>query len=176
MSIPRENVFALVIGLMDGILTALTLAAGKIVETGSPLSIDLAFRISVGAAASGVCVFFVAEYARQRGDMVHAEKHLNLSSHGKLAVSRLGGMAIRQAGIGAAISCTCSFFGALLPLLPAAIVPNKPWLALVAALVALAFLGVCLGRVNYGSPVAWALALVLIGVSLAVIGIELHIV
>lgn len=176
MTIPRESVFAVVIGLMDGILTALILAAGKIVETDSPVSLALAIRISTGAAASGICIFFVAEYARLRGELIHAEKHLNLRSHGRLATSQLGHAAIRRAAGGALVSCGFSFVGSLLPLLPAAFFPDKAWLALVAALAALAVLGVCLARVNYGRPLAWAIGLVITGLVLAGIGVELHIV
>ncbi|HEY7536057.1 MAG TPA: hypothetical protein VH878_08950, partial [Thermodesulfobacteriota bacterium] len=84
ISFPREYVFALVIGLVDGILTALTLAGGKVLNTRDSIETTLVLRISMAAALSGAFIFFVAEYVRLRGELVHAERHLNLTSHGHL--------------------------------------------------------------------------------------------
>jgi len=172
----RNNLFAVVIGLMDGILTALALAAARIISAGDPITLDLAARISTGAAISGLFIFFVAEYTRQRADLVSAEMHLRLSSEGKLAVGALGRSAFNRAVRGAAISGVCSFMGALLPLLPAALFPRLAWLALVAAFLALAALGIGLARVASASPIRWAVGLLVIGGVLAFIGNWLHIV
>lgn len=172
----RNNLFAVVIGLMDGILTALALAAARIISSGDPITLNLAVRISTGAAISGLFIFFVAEYTRQRAELVSAEMHLRLSSEGKLAVGALGKSAFNRAVLGAAISGVCSFFGALLPLLPAALLPHLAWLALVAALLALAILGIGLAKVASASPLRWGLGLLLVGGVLAVVGNWLHIV
>ncbi len=43
----HDQVFALLIGLTDGILTALTLAAGKIVRAQDVVDLSLALRISL---------------------------------------------------------------------------------------------------------------------------------
>jgi hypothetical protein len=75
----HENMFALVIGLTDGILTALTLASGKVFSSTEPITIGLALRISAASSLSGVFVFFAAEYMRQRGALVHAERQLSLA-------------------------------------------------------------------------------------------------
>lgn len=155
MSNPRDELFAIVIGLMDGILTALALASARIVGAGDPISLDLAFRISAGAAISGLFIFFVAEYARQRAELVSAELHLRLSSEGKLAVGALGRSAFHKAVTGATISAACSFSGSLLPLLPAALFPKMAWLAMAAAFLALGILGVALSKVASANPVRW---------------------
>jgi VIT1/CCC1 family predicted Fe2+/Mn2+ transporter len=175
MTISRENLFAVVIGLMDGILTAVTLAAAKMTEKTAPLSLEFAFRIAAGAAVSAVCIFFVAEYARQRRELVHAEQHLSLRRHGQLAVSSLGRTAMVHAARGAGISCACSFLGAFLSLAPAAARPDKPWLALVASFIALALLGASLAHVIFGRTIVWAGTLVVIGAILAFVGVKLHI-
>ncbi len=172
----RNNLFAIVIGLMDGILTALALAAGRIIGSGDPISLQLALRISTGGAISGIFIFFVAEYARQRSDLVVAEMHLRLSSKGQLAASALGRSSFNRALVGAAVSGTCSFAGALLPLLPAAVFPRYSWLALVAALIALVVLGTGLAKVASANPLRWATALLIIGGVLIVVGNWLHIV
>lgn len=176
MPISRENLFATVIGLMDGILTALTLAAAKIIDSTTPLTLGLTSRIAAGAAVSAACIFFVADYARLRRELVHAEQHLSLRSHGQLVVSQLGRAAIFQAARAASLSCGCSFLGASLCLLPAALRPDHPSIALLVSLFVLAILGVAVARVVHGNGVAWAAALVLVGAVLAVVGAKLHIV
>jgi predicted membrane protein (TIGR00267 family) len=172
-----ENLFAAVVGLMDGVLTALTLAAGKILAGSSAsLTVSLALRIAVGAAVSGAFIFYVAEYARLRKEIVQAEQHLSLRSRGRLAVSHLGRAVMKDAARGALISCALNFLGALCPLLPAALWPQAPWIALIVALGALALLGAGLARVVYGRPLAWAAALALAGLGLVFVGIQIHIV
>jgi hypothetical protein len=85
-----------VIGPVDGILTALTLAAARILTPDQPIDISLALRIALAASLSGGFVFFVAEYARLRGELVHAARHLNLASTGRLATSHLGQEVLRE--------------------------------------------------------------------------------
>jgi predicted membrane protein (TIGR00267 family) len=172
-----EDLFAAVVGLMDGVLTALTLSAGKILAGSSAsFTLSLALRIAVGAAASGAFIFYVAEYARLRKEIVHAERHLSLRTKGHLAVSHLGRAVIKDAARGALISCALNFLGALCPLVPAALWPQAPWAAIIVALGALALLGVGLARAVYGRPLAWAVALALAGLALVFIGIQIHIV
>jgi predicted membrane protein (TIGR00267 family) len=170
----HENIFALVIGLTDGILTALTLASGKVFSSTEPITISLALRISAASSLSGVFVFFAAEYMRQRAELVHAERQLSLTSH--LAATQLGRAALRDTLWGAAISSTCNFLGALLPLMAGALSPRFSWLAIAAGLLALAVLGVAAARSTYGNPVLWASALVLAGGLLTFAGLKLRIV
>ena len=52
-----------VLGLTDGILTALTLGAGHMLAAAAPATPGLAFRVAGAAAVSGAFVFLVAHYA-----------------------------------------------------------------------------------------------------------------
>ena len=169
-----ENIFALVIGLTDGILTALTLASGRVFSSTQPITIGLALRISAALSISGVFVFFTAEYVRQRGALVHAERQLSLTSH--LAATRLGQAALRDTLWGAAISCACNFLGALLPLSVGALLPRFSWLAIAVGLLALGVLGAACARLTYGHPALWASALVVVGGLLTLAGLKLRIV
>jgi hypothetical protein len=167
------QVFPLVIGVTDGILTALTLAAGRIVERSQPLTMGLAFRISGAASLSGVFVFFTAEYIRLRGELVRSERQLNLTAGGRLAATRLGRAILIETVTSAAVSSICNFLGALIPLIAGTIVS---WLAIAVALLFLAFLGVGAGRAVHGSSYVWALALLAAGGILTLAGIKFRIV
>jgi predicted membrane protein (TIGR00267 family) len=170
----HENIFALVIGLTDGILTALTLASGRVVDSTEPITIGLALRISAASSISRVFVFFMAEYVRQRRELVHAERQLSLTSH--LAATQLGRAALRDTPWGATISSTCNFLGALLPLTAGALLPGLSWLAIAVGLLALSVLGTAAARFTYGNPALWASALVLAGGLLTLAGLKLRIV
>ncbi len=161
---------------MDGILTALTLAAGRVVSSSATIDVSLALRISAGASLSGAFIFFTAEYARLRGDLAHAERQLMLSPRGRMAATKLGVAVIRETVTGTVISSTCSFLGALLPLVSGSLLPGRSWFAIVTAIFALALLGVGLARVVYGSPLRWAVVLMIAGGLLSLLGIKLHIV
>jgi len=168
--------FALVIGLVDGILTALTLAAGRVVGSSAPIDLSLALRISAGASLSGAFIFFTAEYARLRRELAHAERQLMLTPRGRMAATKLGGAVFRETVTGALISSTCSFLGALLPLVIGSSLPERSWLAIVAAIFALGALGAGLARLVYGNPLRWAVVLIVAGSLLSLLGIRLHIV
>jgi hypothetical protein len=65
----QENVLPMVLGFSDGILTALTLAAGRLTRPEEGVSLSFALRIAAGALVSGAFVFFVAHYAESRSGM-----------------------------------------------------------------------------------------------------------
>jgi predicted membrane protein (TIGR00267 family) len=171
-----QRVFAAVIGLADGILTALTLAAGRIVSSPEPIAIGLAVRISAASSLSGIFVFFTAEYVRQRRDLVHAERQLNLTSRGHLATTRLGEVVFRDTMRAAALSSICNLLGALLPLSAGALWPQFSWLAIAAAILVLGVLGATAARITYANPFVWAATLMLAGGLLTIAGIKLRIV
>jgi predicted membrane protein (TIGR00267 family) len=162
--------------LCDGILTALTLAAGKLLSAGDPITVGLAMRVATAAGVSGGFILFVAHYAELRSELVRAERQLNLLSHGQLATTRLGRAVLHEAISGALIASGCSFCGALWPLLVGAFLPAIPWCAIIVALGTLAILGGALGKVVYGSPLGWSTALVLGGVVLTYVGMQLDLV
>jgi predicted membrane protein (TIGR00267 family) len=172
----REHFLPLVLGFSDGILTALTLAAGRLTSPGRVIPLDLALRIAAGALASGAFVFFVARYAELRGELVRAERQLNLTSRGRLAAGHLGSTVTNEAILSACISSVAAFSGALVPLLVAALFPAYRWASIAAALVALALLGAGLARAVHGRVLRWSLGLVAGGGALSVLGAYLKIV
>jgi predicted membrane protein (TIGR00267 family) len=165
--------FDLVAGLCDGILTALTLAAAKLLGPATAMSPGLALRVAVAAGASGAFIFFAAHYAVLRGELVEAERQLSLTGHGKLASTRLGRAALREAAGRALASSLSSFCGALLPLMVGAYLPV---IAILLALAALAALGTVLGATVHGRPLSWAAGLSAGGIVLATLGLYLKIV
>ncbi len=171
----RERIFPLLIGVVDGILTALTLAAGQVLSADSALDLTLALRISTASALSGAFVFFVAEYARRRGELVRVEHQLSLTAHGRLAATRLGKIAFNEAVGGAVVAIVCNFLGALFPLLVGAMLPGLSWLAIVIAIAILGALGASIARAVFGSVIWWTLMLMLAGVLLTLVGVQLHI-
>lgn len=172
----RKYRLDLVAGFCDGILTALTLAGGKIVHSDSPVDVGLALRIAAASAISGAFIFFVAHYAELRGELHEAERQLTLTSHGRLAKSRLGRTVLFESMIGAFIASVCGFWGTFFPLVIAVLVPTAPWLGIVAAHVGLAVLGVFLAMTVHGRPFYWAGSLVVSGGILAYIGSRLRLI
>jgi VIT1/CCC1 family predicted Fe2+/Mn2+ transporter len=150
----REHIFSFVIGPIDGILTALTFAAGRIVMMAQPIDISLAARIALAASLSGGLVFFVAEYARLRGELVHAGEHLNLAAARELATSRLGNEILREAFHGAITATMGGFAGAMLPLALGALFSAISWMAIAVAVAVLGLLGIFVSRVVRGNPIS----------------------
>jgi len=165
-----------VLGFTDGILTALTLVAGRLTHVGQPVSLSLSLRVAAAALTSGAFVFFVARYAELRRELIHAERQLNLTSHGRLATGRLGAIVLREALVSATVSSFASFCGALLPLLAGALFPRHSWVSILAAEIALALLGSGLAREVHGRWVRWSAGLIFGGLTLSAIGAYLKLV
>lgn len=171
-----RNRLDVVAGLCDGILTALTLAAGRMVGAESTLAAGLALRVAVAGASSSGFMLFVAHYSQLRSELSEAERQLNLTSHGQLAASRLGRAVLLESGAAAVVGGIAGFCGALLPLLVGVLVPSIPWLAIAAALVVLGVLGAALAIAAHGRPVVWALVLAAAGAVLAYLGMHLKLI
>lgn len=173
---PRHRL-DLVAGICDGILTALTLSAGRLMgESKEPFTLDLAFRIATAGAVSGLFIFFVGHYAELRGRLFEAERQLNITAAGRLATTHLGRNVTMQAAWGAIIGSVCSFGGAFYPVLLAVLFPTIRWIPLAGALAGLAVLGICLAWSVRGNFFLWAGALVLAGIALTLIGFQLKLV
>ncbi|WP_031436722.1 VIT1/CCC1 transporter family protein [Methylobacter tundripaludum] len=166
----------LVAGLCDGILTALTLASGKLLNANVPIDVSLALRVATVAALTGGFILFAAHYAELRGELVEAERQLNLRSHGRFASTHLGRAVFYEAITSSLIAGGCSFCGALLPLMTGALLPKFSWCAIIVALGALAIIGGFLGKAVYGSPLGWSIALLLGGMLLSYAGMQLDII
>jgi len=172
----RENLFFIVTGLAEGILTALILSAGKILEPSHTLTASLGLKIGIAAGCPETVVFFAAEYARQRGELVRIEQQLNLTRHGRLASSRLGRMALLDSFSAALVSGTCAFGGACIPLIIAGLIPGAGWEAIGIALGCLAIFGSGIGYATHSCKTCWAVALTLSGAALAALGAWLRVV
>ncbi len=173
----RRNVLLpSVLGLTDGILTAVALAAGALLKpTGHLMSVGLAVRIALAALASSAFVYYVAQYSHLRGELVRLETQLNMTEHGRFAASRLGRGVTWEALFTAGVSTSASFVGALIPLLPGALLPSFRWTAIIAAIGSLGILGLILARVVRGSFWRWSMALMAGGLALSIVGVALHI-
>lgn len=165
-----------VAGLIDGVLTALTLGAGHLANSVLPTTLSLAFRVAGAAAISGAFVFFVAHYADLRGELIEAERQLNLMAHGRFASTRLGKAVYREALLQAAVASTCTFLGALVPMWLGTRLSLPRWTPLAGSILMLAILGILLARATAGNPWRWSIGLGVMGLSLAAVGVWLKIV
>lgn len=170
-----RSTLPLVLGLVDGLLNALTLAAGSLVGSGAPVGYPLAFRVGLVALTTAAFAVFVADYADRRAYLMRASRQLNLTRRGQLATTRLGRLAMARSLLSTAIACTASFAGATLPLLVGAALPGLSWMVAVLAVAVLAGLGAALGRLFAGSPLRWAATLGGGGAVVTWIGVWLHI-
>jgi hypothetical protein len=163
------------LGLADGLMNALTLAGGTIVNSARGIDIGLALRIAAFALATAAFVLFVARYAELRQALVRGGRQLNIPEDGRLAGTALGREVAADAGVDAVVASLASGIGALVPLAIAAGFPNQSWLAVAVAIGMLAVLGGALGHIVRGSPLVWAAVLTLGGAVLTVVGVGLHI-
>lgn len=172
----KSGLFPVVLGLTDGILSALTLTAGRLTNPDHPVTMSLVIRVSLVAFTTGAFVFLVAEYSRLRRELIHAERELNLLSHGHMATGRLGRQIWVESLWASAVSSVSSFFGSLIPLIAGVLFSGARWASVGTALAALAALGVGLARTFHGHAIWWSACLVLGGVALSVVGVWLAIV
>lgn len=169
-----ENRLDLIAGLIDGILTALAFAAGRLIE-GSGASLDLAFRVAIATGLANAFVFFFAHYAELRTDLIGYERQLNFASHGKLAASHLGRKAFLQSLGSAATAAVWTVVGAMIALITCIWVPEPRWGGPLIDIALLGLLGVLLARSLHGSTWMWAASLMAGGVVLTAAGVELHV-
>jgi predicted membrane protein (TIGR00267 family) len=173
----RNQLFALLLGLIDGILTVLALATGHVLKPGGePITLSLSLKVAFATSVSGACIYFFSEYSRQRHRLIHAEKELNLATHGKLATTQLGNQILKETLLGVLVSSVCNFAGAILPLGVAMGFPQAQWTAVAIALLMLILLGIGIAALVYGSALAWSISLVSAGAMVAFIGYKLNVV
>ena len=172
----RRQAFAAVLGMTDGVLNSLTLAAGRLIEPGSGVSLSLALRVGVASALAGGVVFFTAELAQRNSELVHAEQQLNLASHGSLATTRLGHFVLVESA-GATLTVVLSnFTGALAPLLVGMTLRGYVWTPIAFAVLLLGGLGILIAHVTFRRKSRWGIGMMLAGASLSLLGIWIHIV
>jgi hypothetical protein len=69
---------AVVMGLVDGILTAMLLAAQRIISHEMPVDFASALKIAIFSLITSGFVFYIGRYAQFRAQLVHAAAQLNL--------------------------------------------------------------------------------------------------
>lgn len=172
-----SNRLDVVAGLIDGILNALALAAGRLIHTaGAGATLNLALRVSIAAGATTFFVFFVAHYAQLRLELVRHERELNFTEHGRLAATNLGHRVFIESLSKAMLASMFSLAGALFPLVLCTLLPSPAWLGLAITICALGALGALLAKTFYGSPLLWGVGLFLGGIALGFIGMKLNLV
>lgn len=164
----------LVLGLSDGLLTALTLEAASLTGRGR-VSLLLSVRVGCVALVTSAFTVFVADYADRRAELIRASRQLNLTRRGQLATTRLGRLAVTRSLAAMAAASTSSFLGAVLPLLFGALLPGPAWTVIVLVIAALTALGAVLARLLAGPVAWWSTAMGLGGGAVTWIGIQLHI-
>ncbi|MEB4211189.1 hypothetical protein [Mycobacterium sp. 94-17] len=163
------------LGVSDGILNALTLAAASVLR-GVGLSLGLSLQVGTVALVSAVVTLFVAEYTQNRLALLRAERQLMFTRSGRLAATNLGKAVFRESAFAAAVAGAASFAGAALPLIVGTMVPRFSWIALVVSVAALGGLGVVLGTHVGGRRLVWAGALVVAGVLVTIVGVQVDLV
>ncbi len=111
--------FPVTIGLSDGIITSLMIAASRMAEPSS-VSAYFALRVAAGSAIVGMFSFFVAEYSRLRNELSRSSRQLGYPSPSFLLRTRLGRSILVEAITGTSASGVSGFTGALIPPLAAA--------------------------------------------------------
>lgn len=167
--------FAIALGISDGILNALILASATVLR-GVGVSLGLGARVGVAALCSAVLTVFVAEYAEYRSQLIRAERQLLFTRSGRLAATSLGRSVRRDAIAVAAVAGLASFAGAALPLAIGALLPTATWTALVTSVAALGGLGVLLAVHVGGRRSVWAFGLITAGVVVVIIGVKVDLV
>lgn len=170
-----RNRLDIVAGLIDGILNALTLAAGRLVGEGGPI-IATGAKVAAVTACTTSFVFFVAHYAQLRSELVRSARQLNLLSRGRLATTQLGRQILREALRGAIVASVCGVIGSTIPLALSLIIPQLPIVGVVLTISLLGALGWALAISVFGSPLLWATGLMLGGVVVTEIGVRLNII
>ncbi|GGM76425.1 hypothetical protein GCM10007108_12940 [Thermogymnomonas acidicola] len=165
--------FPVTIGLSDGIITSLMIAASRMAEPSS-VSAYFALRVAAGSAIVGMFSFFVAEYSRLRNELSRSSRQLGYPSPSFLLRTRLGRSILVEAITGTSASGVSGFTGALIPLAAAAFTLS-PYAPFLAAFVSLVLLGIGLARAVSGSYITWPTGMLALGILMALVGMALHI-
>jgi len=172
----RFTVLPLVLGLTDGLLNALTLAAAAILGgAAGGLSVSLALRVGIAALVTAGFTMFVADYAERRSRLVRSSRQLNLTEPGRLAATSLGRAVAVESAWATLVAALASFAGAAAPLLVGALLPVAAPLTIAGTIALLGFLGWAIGDVLSGRRWRWTLAMVLGGVAVTALGVALDI-
>lgn len=172
----REALLPAALGFADGILNALTLTAGNLIQQNSQgVSLGLALRVACVAFVTAGFAMLVGEFTSARATLRHSAKQLTMGTERGLFGTKLATevvwRSLRQSGV----ASVTSGVGALAPLMLASEVPGPHWIAAAVAVAALGALGAMLGSISLGSPQRWAALMLCGGVIVTFIGAALNI-
>ncbi len=170
-----KYIFPLVLGLTDGIITALMIATAELLSSAEP-HLALYLRIAVGSAAVGAISFFMADYSSMKQDLMRLSKKVNPNTPENLLGTKLEFAILRDSATRTAISAFAGFVGALIPLLPSLIFVSEHLVTLAIADASLAILGLNIARIQSGSYIFWSLLMGGVGVFVMFIGSAIQIV
>jgi len=165
-----------ILGISDGILNALILAAGAILrDSGRGLGAVLALKVGAAAFVTAGFTMFVAYYSERRSHLIRSAKQLNMTEPGRLATTNLGrAIALESAGA-TAVAATASLLGACLPLLLGTLLPLPTWVTLAITVALLGLLGWTIGAMLSARATVWCLAMIAGGVVVTAVGAVLDI-
>lgn len=173
----QKQLFSILLGLIDGILTVLTLATGKILDKPySAMSLGFATRLAFVTSISGACVYFISQYSKERIRLIRAEKELNFTKHGKFVTTNLGKQIVKETAVSVVVTGSCSFLGAFIPMSGAIFFPGVAWFSMIIALLILALLGWSVARMVYGNILFWVISLFIAGIVVSFIGYKLNVI
>jgi VIT1/CCC1 family predicted Fe2+/Mn2+ transporter len=165
-----------ILGVSDGILNALTLAAGAILRgSGDGLDVTLALRVGAAAFVTAAFTMFVAYYSERRSHLVRAAKQLNILEPRTLAATNLGRAVLIETGVATATAAFASLIGAVVPLLLGILLPTPAWVTLVITVGFLGALGWAIGASLSARRTLWCLAMLLGGTIVTLVGAALDI-
>lgn len=165
-----------VLGLSEGIITVLAFIAKKLVNSTHVVTLGFALRLSLAAFITTGFVYYVSQYVDLRRQLLHAERELNLTSSGKLAMTNLGRQIIIESCITSFIASMAAFIGALIPTLIAISLQQYKWSSIFSSIMTLGILGLMLSRLVNGNKLAWVMTLTISGLLITYIGMQLNIV
>jgi hypothetical protein len=174
--LPPLPILPLVLGVSDGILNALILAAGAILHgPHGRLSITLAARVGVAACVTAGFTMFVAYYAEARAHLVRSSRQLNLTEPARLAASSLGRSIFNESIFATVVAATASLVGAAFPLLLGTLLPVPPWTTLVLTVGLLGAVGWLIGATLSANRTRWLTVMVIGGAIVTAVGAVLDI-
>lgn len=164
----------IVAGLVDGILNALILAAGRLMTQGG-FTIALVGKLSAVTACTTGFVFFIAHYSQLRSELVRSARELNLRSHGHLATTQLGRQVLEESLWGAVVASIFGVVGSVIPLLIGMGFVSFPLIGIAITILLLGLLGWLLGSSVFGSSLLWACGLMIGGIAITWMGVKLDV-
>ena len=170
-----KNLFPIVLGFTDGIITSLVFTAGLITSSGT-IYLPILLKISIGSSIIGAFSYFIAKYSELRGELIQSAMMINPSSPLHLLKSKQGLIIVGEAVIEAVQALVSGFFGAFITMFPAYEFPGSGLESISIAVVSLGIMGALISRYLYGGAIRWALTFVSMGLITVVIGIYLNIV